>query len=227
MITLVSRQPALQVRALRGNTPPVPVGGFGGWQLVARPRRKSLTRWTGIEPFKQQLSIILDGVTTDTTVEPACLALERMAQPAAELADPPLVKVVGAVPHPELTYVIGDGSGGDGLAWDANPIYSPSGYRIRQEVVITLLEYVPDDRVAAQPAAAQARQQAAAASSKAASAAGGTTPAARTYTVKSGDSLTSIAARQLGAASRWLEIAQLNGLHDPYTLTVGQQLRMP
>ena len=226
-ITLVSQQSALQVRALRGNTPPVPAGGFGGWQLVARPRRKALTRWKGINPFQQTLSLIFDGFDTDTSVEDSCLTLERMAQPPAARTDPPLIKIVGAVPHPELVYVIGDGNGGDGLAWDASPIYSPSGYRVRQEVVITLLEYVPDDRIAGLPAASRARQQASSDSARAAAAAGGHPTRSHTYTVKGGDTLTSIAARELGSATRWTEIGQLNGLADPYHLTVGQQLRMP
>jgi hypothetical protein len=225
MITLVSVQPPITVRGLRGNTAPVPAAGFGGWQLVARPRRKSLTRWKGIDPFQQQFSIIFDGVPDNVSVEPACLALERMAQPVGHRAAPPPVRVIGVVPHPELAYVIGDGNGGPGLAW-GDVIYSPSGFRIRQEVVITLLEHVGDDRVSAGAAAAQARQTASARSTSAAAAGGGTSRTG-TATVKAGDSLLSIAARDLGSATQWTEIAQLNGLVDPYTLTVGQKLRMP
>lgn len=227
MITIVSRQqPSIQVRGLRGTTAPTPGGGFGGWKLVARPRRKSLTQWQGIDPFQQQLSLIFDGVTDDSSVEPSCIALERLAQPPAQRTAPPTVKVLGVIPHPELVYVIGDGNGGPGLAW-GDSIYSRSGYRIRQEVVVTLLEYVADDRVAAQPAATRAREKGAAQSAGAAAGAGGHTAAAHTTTVKAGDTLTAIAARQLGAAARWTEIAQLNGLHDPYQLAVGQKLRMP
>jgi LysM repeat protein len=225
-ILLVSQQPPITVRGLRGNTPPTPAAGTGGWQLVPRPRRKSLTQWKGIDPFQQQFSLIFDGLANDQSVEPSCLALEQMARPPAEQTPPPIVRVVGVVPHPELDYVIGDGNGGPGLAW-GDVLYSPSGYRIRQEVTVTLLEYVADDRVASVPAAARARQQTAAQAAAAAATAGGHPAKTHSYTVKSGDTLTSIAASQLGAASRWTEIAQLNGLHDPYTITVGQKLRMP
>ena len=47
------------------------------------------------------------------------------------------------------------------------------------------------------------------------------------YVVQEGDSLSRIAARQLGDANRYLEIAKLNGLKDPDTLDVGTPLKMP
>ncbi len=64
--------------------------------------------------------------------------------------------------------------------------------------------------------------------------AGKAKPAAQTsarpvasYVVQEGDSLSRIAARQLGDSSRYLEIAKLNGLKDPDTLDVGTPLKMP
>lgn len=50
---------------------------------------------------------------------------------------------------------------------------------------------------------------------------------ARTYTVKSGDTLQRIAQRELGRASRWQEIARLNNLPPPHTIRLGQQLNLP
>lgn len=226
-ITIFSTNPPLRVRGLRGNTAPIPSGGFGGWSLVARPRRKALTQWGGIDPFQLVFSIILDGVRTDQSVEADCLALEQMAQPIGPRLDPPIVNIIGVVPHPELDYVIGDGNAGGGLAWDASPIYSASGYRIRQEVTITLVEYVAADRVGGTSPAARARAQATSASASSAAAAGGLAPAARGYTIKAGDTLTSIAARVLGSAALWTELAQLNGLEDPYRLPVGATVKLP
>ena len=51
-------------------------------------------------------------------------------------------------------------------------------------------------------------------------------PAAQ-YVVQEGDSLSRIAARQLGKANRYPEIAKLNALKDQDNLTVGMQLKMP
>ncbi len=50
---------------------------------------------------------------------------------------------------------------------------------------------------------------------------------AKTYTVKSGDCLYNIAKAQLGAASRWPEIASLNGIKTPYIIHPNQTLKLP
>ncbi len=47
------------------------------------------------------------------------------------------------------------------------------------------------------------------------------------YTVRKGDSLWKVAARELNDSARWQEIAQLNQLRSPYLLYLGQTLRMP
>lgn len=53
-----------------------------------------------------------------------------------------------------------------------------------------------------------------------------TAPATRTYTVKKGDSLWAIAAKQLGNGSRYKEIKDLNGLKGD-TIYAGQVLKIP
>ncbi len=53
------------------------------------------------------------------------------------------------------------------------------------------------------------------------------TASARTYTVKSGDTLQRIAQRELGSANRWQEIARANNLPAPHTIRLGQHLNLP
>lgn len=55
---------------------------------------------------------------------------------------------------------------------------------------------------------------------------GSTAAASRTYTVKAGDSLWAIAAKQLGNGSRYKEIKSLNGLSGD-TIHAGQVLKLP
>ena len=55
---------------------------------------------------------------------------------------------------------------------------------------------------------------------------GSSTAATKSYTVKSGDSLWSIAAKQLGNGSRYKEIKSLNGLSSD-TIYAGQVLKLP
>ena len=47
------------------------------------------------------------------------------------------------------------------------------------------------------------------------------------YTVQPGDTLSGIAAAQLGGAHRWPEIARLTGLADPNLIRVGQVVLLP
>lgn len=50
---------------------------------------------------------------------------------------------------------------------------------------------------------------------------------ASTYTVGHGDTLSAIAAELLGSATRWPDIAALNGLNDPNLIHPGQTLKLP
>jgi nucleoid-associated protein YgaU len=54
-------------------------------------------------------------------------------------------------------------------------------------------------------------------------------PAAKTYTVKSGDTLSAIAKAHLGSAGAYMKIFELNKdqLSDPDTIKPGQVLRLP
>lgn len=47
------------------------------------------------------------------------------------------------------------------------------------------------------------------------------------YTVRSGDTLSGIAQSQLGDATRYLELATINGISAPYTIYPGQVLQLP
>lgn len=47
------------------------------------------------------------------------------------------------------------------------------------------------------------------------------------YIVQFGDTLSLISAKKLGNANRWSEIARLNNLTAPYTLLIGQKLKLP
>ena len=87
-----------------------------------------------------------------------------------------------------------------------------------------------DDRKPAAPAAPRADfSQVQGASSSTAPADATRTSAARTYTVKAGDSLSKIAQRELGDASKWKSIHEANrdAIKDPDLIHPGQVLNLP
>ncbi len=50
---------------------------------------------------------------------------------------------------------------------------------------------------------------------------------ANSYTIKSGDTFTSIATALYGDAAKWVDIAQANPMVDPQKLKIGQVIRLP
>ena len=52
-------------------------------------------------------------------------------------------------------------------------------------------------------------------------------PASRTYTIRKGDTLWSIAQREYGNGQKWRAISAANASVDPKKLAVGQQITLP
>jgi nucleoid-associated protein YgaU len=98
-------------------------------------------------------------------------------------------------------------------------VVNAHGNPVRIEVGVTLKLYTRDEVLAERSAAnrrAAARGVSAADRSRRGS-----------YTVRQGDTLMSIARKELGDGDRWKEIADLNDVNDPRKVKVGTRLRMP
>jgi hypothetical protein len=134
-----ARGPRLSVTALMGENGPTMIGGYGGWEVVDRPRRIGLTQWRGRSPYSMTLDLVLDGFKQGDEVEIDISRLERMALP--DVKEPPVVEVKGsAVPHDDLEWIIETLEFGTALRKN-------NGRRVRQEVTITFLRYVRIDRI--------------------------------------------------------------------------------
>ena len=204
----------------------------GGWQVVDRPRRKATTEWLDYSPFALSFQFILDGGEglTPNLVEDAIAEMESWELPAPGGIEPPKIAILGPVPHNDLFWVV------TSIRWKEAYRDPATGGRFQQMGEISFLEYSPSSVTlqanASPAAAAQQRQTAAAPASTpsvAAAAPAQKPPAAsgRTYTVRAGDTLSGIAAAQLGNAGLWTQIASLNNIRDPRTLQAGQVLKLP
>jgi hypothetical protein len=177
-----------------------------------------------------------DGRSVETEIH----RLERMALPRTG-GQPPVVQVDakgGHLPYQGRTWVV------DGIEW-GDAVMNRAGNRVRQAATITLLEYVSDDLIRARTrkSSSQRRREA-----KSRETGHGRKKNARekrktvsrnrktdrkragrsaTVATFDGEDLSSIAARELGDARRWREIADLNGIRDPRAITAGQTLRLP
>lgn len=187
-------------------------GGVGGWAKIGRPRRKAITTWDGEDGFELSVPVIFDGLVENQSVERQIARLERLAQRGEGDRHPPVLTLRGPVPHTGLEWVIND------ISW--GPLdRRGDGQRIRQHATIVFWEYVDPDLTV------QRRQKSPAKDAQERNKDKGGSP--RTYAVKKGDTLSSIAARKLGNANRWRDIADLNNIRDPRNIKIGQVIRLP
>lgn len=234
-VRVSSKDPPVSLTVRLADARPDISAGYGGWAEVARPRRRPLSVWTGSPGLRMALPILLDGFQAGRSVERDIAQLERLSLPTAADGAPPRIRLAargGAVPHQDRVWVV------DALTFGDGAIMNDAGDRTRQPATLALLEYIADVRVNEKSRTTQTRAQAARAKAKAGAArkrivAGHGKPktshkrAASSSSFGAGEDLLSIAARELGDADRWIEIAQLNGLRDPRAIAPGQALRLP
>lgn len=189
-------------------------GGVGGWEQIPHPRRPTTVEWRGTPPHTLDLEVVFDAIRRRRgDVERELSALHLMARGRGGREPSPVRLLWGH--GQQLQWVITDLVYGPEVRSPANPTR-----RLQQWLTISLVEYRVALAVISPAEQAQENQNADAGTP-------GATSSDRTYTVRAGDTLSSIAASQLGSAARWPEIAELNGLRDPNYITPGQVLRLP
>jgi hypothetical protein len=199
-----------RVNVWLGDTPPTPSAGGGGYQVISLPKRSAVTVWQGRDGVLVQdipVMVLADdteyGLSTIAQIDP----LIKMWRPVDDTEAPPVIRVTaprGLIPYSTLPYWVSD------FTWGA-AIGDENGDRIMQQLVIQVTEYRADEELQTiklkRPDATK-RQ--------------------RTYVVRPGDTLTSIAARyKLPNGWRQLGAAQNPQINDPRSLTPGTRLTIP
>lgn len=202
--------PGKPVRVLLGDGVPN-VSVDGGWQVVKRPKWVGFTDWVGVEPHTMTVPVLFDGFEKDKSIEVDLERLRQMMRPATIPTDQaPVIRLEGSIPMANLHWVI------TGLA-EGDVTRRRDGQRIRSFQTVSLLEYVEANVLVltrtSPAAAAQARSAA--------------PVSAKTYMVRAGDTLPTIAGRVLGDSARWTEIASMNEIRDPNSIKAGILLRLP
>lgn len=189
LVRIVALTRPAWVLALLGPSGARLTAGFGKWEEVPVPRGTPFTQWTGRSLLAMDLDLLLDGWSNHRSVEGDIANVELFALRPGQATrgksrpTPPPVRLFGAVPHPEVTWVVA------GIDWGDDLRDPHTGHRLRQGLTLHLLEYVEETSVSALPPPP---------------------PPPRKYKVKHGDNLKTIAAKMLGKSARWHDIAKLN-----------------
>jgi hypothetical protein len=228
-IVTISADGFPDVVALLDAQPPQVTGGQGGWTTVARQRKLALTQWQGNDPLRLSVPIIFDAVAIDNIAkQKICMVtLGKMGRPHKGAGEPPIVHIDGPGDILDPTgkgvkeeWVI------ENLQWGTNVrrerVVDGWG-QLRQDVVVNLIEYIDEDRVAFAnlPAISKHRHKRDKKKKKKNTPDGGTARGKNThgwpkwYHPKPGDTLPKIAAKFYGDSSMWHRIAKANNMRDP------------
>ena len=210
-----------EMTGLCGPNPPKISAGYGGWEVIERPRKRGSVEWNGIAPLEMRIDFLLDAWGFDTkydNVNDAVEVLERMASPVKEGVPPPWLNVTGnTVPRGKnVKWVIQE------LDW-GDTIYNSEGDILRQEVLVVLLQADAAEHLRNLSPSKKRQQK---------------PPPGRTgkpvghvrggvYRWKSGDTFARLAARFMGDAKYAAQIMRFNGIRDVRTVKVGTIIRFP
>lgn len=211
----ISTHSGESVGAWRTDAPIVSSKGYGGHPISARPKKKALTIWEGRQPFEMSVPLLLDTSEGVSSVQHSWALLDRWAtsQTIAGGRDrpPPPVRILSSRGRLPIPADIADNADWwiEDLAWGLEKRRS-DGELFYQEVVVTLLERVDDELLASSTPVVSTKR-------------------AHNYPIRKGDTWHSIAASQLGSASKWEELWKLNGKKSDAWLAknVGKVVHIP
>jgi hypothetical protein len=153
-ITFKSRKPPMSFTCWLGDDGARPTGGYGGWDIIDRPRRIAITQWNGRQPLQMDVALLIDGFAANDNVETECRVLEKMAFSGDGPGEaPPVITIDGDfVPHTSLEWVISN------ISWGAMLRRRADGKRVRQEAVVSLIRNSTYDKVQLSAARRQRRK---------------------------------------------------------------------
>jgi|SRR5215469_6028550 len=192
------------IKVLRGSAAPQITGGGARYDTIQRPRRNGQIQWTGDDPYTMDVPILFDGwdqeIVSMRNVERDIQQVNNMMHSPGAWVAPVTIKITGAVPVKGGTWVITGIDYGDMVIWDTDK--HGKGYRMRQDAVLHLLQFLPETVLRLNTKA------------------GTTIP----HVVKAGETLQSIANR---AKTTPAAIKKANNIRDPKSIKAGQRLLVP
>jgi hypothetical protein len=201
----------IEIKGVMGEDTPRVTAGYGGWNIIKRPRKRGSIEYEGIEPIRMELEIVFDAWGEDvniTNVDTALSHLDRMTIPTGKNLPPPLVFVDSkSVPKPRITpWVINN------ITWGTT-IRNSEGETKRQTVQIEFIQADETEygRLVPKPTKARNPHRA----------------LPRRYTWKKGDTWPIVALRLMGNKKYAITIIRANNFRPGHQMKVGQKIKVP
>jgi hypothetical protein len=196
----------------------VTTSSSGGIQIVDRPRLVAAIQWIDRSPWELDLPLRLDSEVTygqpGQNMEVWCNQLVSWMDKSVTTQQPPVLSITGPIPGIEYNWMVYNM---DFTTAIRDPV---AGFRVQQDVKLTLYEYnAPLQQTLNSPSPALAALTQLNNSEGANS--------YYQYTVRSGDTLSSIAASVLGNYALWTVLGSLNNIRDPNSIVAGQTILIP
>lgn len=189
-----------------------PAGGGARYETIDRPLRRSALLYAGEDLETFAFTLFFDGYPT-RSIEADLTLLRQMTSPAKKGERGPLLRFDYGPRTPDKLWVIPS----DGLDWGSE-LRRSDLQRVRQEVTVTLLEFeAPDLNVSPIKKRRDKKGR-----NTIHGSVGGTL-----HFVTPGETLASIAVSEFGDVERWIDIAELNGIRDPRSISEGLELILP
>lgn len=212
-LRLICPQPRVDLTVNMGDGPATPTAGIAAWEVIERVEGKSITDRGAVQPFSQDVPVFLDGWAKGNSVQ---RQLDTILSLGGE--NPGVFRAFGPIHHSGRHYIFG------GEPEFGEVIRDHDGTLLRQRLTLRLAEYVRPDLIRRRRR--RRGQRMGLGQARAVAGIGPARPL--TYTVRAGDTLPKIAARELGDWKRWPEIGRRNGIRDPQQqLQPGRVLRLP
>jgi hypothetical protein len=182
--------------------------GYGGWNVVPAEGAEGTLEYAGVDPERWTLPLKLDAWSSGEDLQPVWDLLMSFASQQGD-DPPPQVRMAGTIPP-----------GLNARAWiiekpvpGSERLTNQHNQLLRAQVTLNLIKASFARNIASPLKQAQRAAKGAHSS--------------RTIRARAGDTLVSIAARELGNPLKWRDISKLNGGLQPDNVKAGQRIKLP
>lgn len=124
-----------------GDGPILVTDGFGGWSEIERPQNKPITRWEGAGTLKLKIPLLFDRWKERNPIDWMVRSIYDLGREDGGQEEPPVFRLKGHAMFLRRRWVLSE------TPETTNIIRNRDGALMRQEMTLSVMEYVPSDQL--------------------------------------------------------------------------------